>query len=76
MAKVAHGIARHGWRFARQLIGALQSASRRHRARRKRVRELRELSAMNAIELRDIGISRLELDAAIRSKEKYLSRSH
>ena len=57
------------------LIAALQKTSIRHLAKRKRLHELHELSAMNNIELKDIGISRLEISAAIRSSAKYLSRA-
>jgi uncharacterized protein YjiS (DUF1127 family) len=50
----------------------LQSSWRRHLVRRKRAAELRELSAMNDIALRDIGISRPEVRAAMRARARRL----
>jgi uncharacterized protein YjiS (DUF1127 family) len=57
------------------LIDGFQRTSSRHLAKRRRLHELHELSAMNSIELKDIGISRLEISAAMRSNAKFLSRS-
>jgi len=55
------------WRVAGKSHDAVRSATRRHLARQQRLRELRELSAMDDIGLRDIGISRLEVRAALQS---------
>jgi len=57
------------------LIDGFQRTSSRHLAKRRRLHELHELSAMNSIELKNIGISRLEISAAMRSNAKFLSRS-
>jgi uncharacterized protein YjiS (DUF1127 family) len=53
-----------------RLVDALRKASGLYLAWRKRLQELRELSEMSDIELRDIGISRLEIRAAMRSNAK------
>jgi uncharacterized protein YjiS (DUF1127 family) len=62
------------WRAAHWLVGALRKAFGLYLARRKRRQELRELSEMSDIELRDIGISRLEIRAAMRSNAKFCRR--
>ncbi len=56
---------------AHWLGGALRKAFGLYRARRKRLRDLQRLSEMSDIELRDIGISRLEIHAAMRSNAKF-----
>src|SRR5262249_21330948 len=53
-----------------------QKASGSYLAKRKRLQELRELSEMSDIELRDIGISRLEIRAAMRSNTKFEMSTH
>jgi uncharacterized protein YjiS (DUF1127 family) len=46
---------------------AIHAVWRRYRRRRRYLRELGELSAMDDLSLRDVGISRCEVRAAIRS---------
>src|SRR5215475_8731950 len=58
MAETALGAVRRCSRLAHRLIDGFQIAARRHLARRRRFRDLRELSAMNNLELKDVGISR------------------
>jgi uncharacterized protein YjiS (DUF1127 family) len=74
MAGATCGGIRRVWRAAHWLVGALRKAFGLHLARRKRRQELRELSEMSDIELRDIGISRLEIRAAMRSNAKFCRR--
>ena len=52
---------RHVWRAAR----AIRSAWMRHLRHRQRQRDLAQLAAMNDFELRDIGISRDQIRAAL-----------
>jgi uncharacterized protein YjiS (DUF1127 family) len=52
---------RHGWRAVR----AIRSAWKRHLRHRQRQSDLRQLAAMNDFELKDIGISRDQIRAAI-----------
>jgi uncharacterized protein YjiS (DUF1127 family) len=54
-------------RFASRAAEAIRAAWARYAWRRRQLRELRELGAMDDISLKDIGISRLEIRAAIRS---------
>jgi uncharacterized protein YjiS (DUF1127 family) len=67
---------RRVWRARHRLVDAFQKASGPYLARRKRLQELRELSEMSDIELRDIGISRLEIRAAMRSNAKFDMSTH
>jgi uncharacterized protein YjiS (DUF1127 family) len=46
-------------------IGAIRSAWMRHLRHRQRQRDLRQLVAMNDLELKDIGISRDQIRAAL-----------
>ncbi len=46
---------------------AVRAIARRYLARQRRMAELRQLAAMSDLELNDIGISRMEIRAAIRS---------
>jgi uncharacterized protein YjiS (DUF1127 family) len=63
---------RRVWHVTHRLVDAFQKASGRYLARRKRYnQELRELSAMSDIELRDMGISRLDIGAVMRSNAKF-----
>jgi uncharacterized protein YjiS (DUF1127 family) len=50
-----------------ELFIAARTAARRLLARRRQMAELRQLAAMSDLELRDIGITRLEIGAAARS---------
>jgi len=52
---------RHGWRVVR----AMRSAWTRYLRHRQRQRDFAQLAAMNDFELRDIGITRDEIRAAI-----------
>jgi uncharacterized protein YjiS (DUF1127 family) len=63
-------------RAAGTLVKAVRTAVQRHLARQRRLNELRELSAMDDLGLRDIGISRLEVRAALRSNAARLPRRH
>ena len=60
----------------RWAIDALRKAFASRLAARKRLQDLRQLSAMSDDELKDIGISRLEIRAALCSREKRLSRQN
>ena len=62
-ARIA-GALRHAWRRANELYIA---AMRRLVVRHRRMEALRQLAGMTDRELRDIGISRLEISAAARS---------
>lgn len=62
------------WRATHRLADSFHKASGRYLAKRKRLQELRDLSAMSDIDLRDIGISRLEIRAAMRSKATFYRR--
>lgn len=62
-------------RVVYRLTAVLLRSTRSHLAKRKRFQELRALSAMSNVELKDIGISRLEIRAAMGSTTKTLSRS-
>jgi uncharacterized protein YjiS (DUF1127 family) len=53
---------------------AIHAAWRRHLRRRRYLHELAELSAMNDLSLRDIGISRCEVRAAIRERTDLMRR--
>jgi uncharacterized protein YjiS (DUF1127 family) len=55
-------VQRHGWR----VISVIRSAWMRHLRHRQRQRDLAQLAAMNDFELRDIGISRDQIRAALR----------
>jgi uncharacterized protein YjiS (DUF1127 family) len=61
------------WRGIRRvwLVDALRKASGSYLAWRKRLQEMRKLSAKSGVELRDMGISRLEIRAAMRSDAKF-----
>jgi uncharacterized protein YjiS (DUF1127 family) len=48
------------------MMHAIRTAWRRYLRRRRYLHELGELSAMDDMSLRDVGISRLEIRAAIR----------
>jgi uncharacterized protein YjiS (DUF1127 family) len=62
---------RRVWCAAHWLVGALRKAFGPYLARQKRYnQELREISAMSDIELRDIGISRLDIGAVMHSNAK------
>jgi uncharacterized protein YjiS (DUF1127 family) len=74
MVRAAQREIRRVWRAKHWLIDAPRKVFVHHLAARKRLHELRELSAMNDLQLKDIGISRLEIRAAMRSREKRLSR--
>ena len=52
---------------AARAIAAVRTMWERYLERRTRLRELAELRAMDDIALKDIGISRLDIRAAIRS---------
>ncbi len=54
-------------RGLRHLFIAARTAARFLRARQRRMAELRQLAAMSDLELRDIGISRMEIRAAAQS---------
>ena len=71
MAGAAWGGIRRFWRATHRLVDAFQKASGHHLARRKRLQELRELSTKSDIELKDMGISRLEIRAAMRSNANF-----
>jgi uncharacterized protein YjiS (DUF1127 family) len=64
------------WRFAARAAEAIRAASARYVRRRRQLRELHELCAMDDMSLRDIGISRLEVRAAIRSGVDLRSARH
>ena len=55
------------WRGAREPGKAVRTIVRRHLARRRQLAELGQLAAMSDCELKDIGISRMDIRAAIRS---------
>jgi uncharacterized protein YjiS (DUF1127 family) len=55
------------WRFAVRATEAIRRAWTRYASRRRQLRELRELCAMDDMSLKDLGISRLDIRAAIRS---------
>jgi uncharacterized protein YjiS (DUF1127 family) len=55
-------------RFARRVSAAISTAWAHYVHNRNQLRDLAALSAMDDTSLRDIGISRLEIRAAIRSK--------
>jgi uncharacterized protein YjiS (DUF1127 family) len=55
------------WRFAVRTAEVIRATWVRYTSRRRQLRELRELCAMDDMSLKDIGISRLEVRAAIRS---------
>jgi uncharacterized protein YjiS (DUF1127 family) len=55
------------WRFAARAAKAIRPVAARYVRRRRQLRELRELCAMDDMSLKDIGISRLEVRAAIQS---------
>lgn len=55
------GARRHMWRA----IGVIRSAWMRYLRHRQRQRDLEQLAAMNDFELRDIGISRDQIRAAL-----------
>jgi uncharacterized protein YjiS (DUF1127 family) len=71
MAGATCGGIRRVWRAAHWLVGAPRKAFGLYLARRKRRQELRELFEMSDIELRDVGISRLEIRAAMHSNAKF-----
>jgi uncharacterized protein YjiS (DUF1127 family) len=54
-------------RFAARAAQAIGAAWARYVSRSQRSRELRELCAMDDMSLKDIGITRLDIRAAIRS---------
>src|SRR4029079_7828149 len=58
---------------ARAIGRAIHAAWRRLLRRQRRLNELGELQAMDDLSLRDIGISRLEIRAAIRSDTRLRS---
>jgi uncharacterized protein YjiS (DUF1127 family) len=55
------GARRHVWRA----MGAIRSAWMCHLRHRRRQRDLRQLAAMNDFELKDIGLSRDQIRAAL-----------
>ncbi len=61
---------RHLWRASR----AIRSALMRYRRHQQLRRELAQLAAMDDLWLRDIGISRMEIRAAIREGTDLISR--
>ena len=54
------------WRHAWQVSRAIRSAWTRYLHHRRRQRDLAQLAAMNDFELKDVGISRDQIRAAIR----------
>jgi uncharacterized protein YjiS (DUF1127 family) len=60
-------------RIALRVIHAICAAWTRYIDNRKRMRDLATLSAMDDMSLKDIGISRLDIRAAIRSKRNSTS---
>jgi len=59
---------------AGEFPGALRRGMRRYLARQQRRSELRQLHAMDDTALRDIGIARVEVQAALRSGDGVLRR--
>jgi uncharacterized protein YjiS (DUF1127 family) len=64
------------WRAAFRSVGTIRMMWARYVRRRRQLLELHELCAMDDMSLKDIGISRLEIRAAIRSGADLRSARH
>ncbi len=64
------------WCFAVRAAEAIRAVWARHASRRRQLRELRELCAMDDMLLKDLGISRLDIQASIRSGVDLRSARH